>query len=406
MTTSLPPPGSHRPPSIPPPPPQGASAGPPISGPVAKPRRRRWWIITGIVIASVVGVLGIAGVMLYLAVPATGTYTADLTKGSGDFGTTHEADRALFYAANGYHVVNKGVIWTMTGVSTNPSRTVAAAQVTVRAVTAPPRAAFGPFVESDTPGSYWLGVDSTGNVTLNEMAVNNEVIASGKGPPLTPGTTHTLMLTCVITDGTVRLGGYVDGKLVISGTPLMDIGRVGATGMVGYTPVGSAEWVATRFARLGPGDMPANTPGLHSRTANYTGVVGHTFNVTAIDGTSYDITLVKVLDPAQGANEVYTPDAGKRFVGAEFKITATSGSVDENANNNAKVQGSDKQMYGSDFSEISAGTNFNLGDIRLHEGASTKGWVTFQVPQGVKVASVQWTPSSGFSDVTVTWYVK
>ena len=253
--------------SIPPSPPQGASTGPSAAGPGPKPRRRRWWIIVGIFIASVVGV-GIAGVVVDEATHASDPYTADLTRGSGKFVTTDEVGRTLFYDADGYHVVNKGAAITMTGVKAYDPPTVVAAEVTARAVTAPPGAtAFGPFVESDRThgplGAYWLGVDSAGTVTLNEIFGANEVIASGKGPPLSPGTTHTLMLTCAITDGTVRLAGYVDGKRVISGTPTIKIPHVAVTGMVGYTPLNSsAEWVATRFARLGPDDMPANTPGL------------------------------------------------------------------------------------------------------------------------------------------------
>lgn len=183
----------------------------------------------------------------------------------------------------------------------------------------------------------------------------------------------------------------------------------GAMAILGLVIAGCGTSTVTQASKSQPSQAqtpqttaPSETPS----TANDTGVVGDTFTVTSGDGTSYNITLIKVLDPAQGTNEFTTPDAGKRFVGAEFKITASSGKMDENANNNTVIQGSDEQLYDPDFSEISAGTNFNSGAIRLHEGASVKGWVTFQVPQGVKVASVQWTPMSGFSDSTATWYVK
>lgn len=86
-------------------------------------------------------------------------------------------------------------------------------------------------------------------------------LTSVKAPPLSTGTTHTLMLTCVI-NGTVHLAGYVDGTQVISG-PAIKISSVTETGMLGQAETSApAEWAATRFARLGPDDMPANTPGM------------------------------------------------------------------------------------------------------------------------------------------------
>ncbi len=264
MTTSLPSPGSHLPPpSIPPPPPQGASTGPPVAGPVPKPRRRRWWIIAGIVLASVIGV-GIAGVVVNGAMHTIDTYTADLTKGAGKFRTIDNASIATFYRADGYQMVAKSPGFVFAGVTTDFSHTVIAAKVTVRAVAAPPGAAFGPFVlASQTGGGYWLSVDSSGTATLNEINAKGNVFAltSAKAPALSTGTTRTLMLTCVI-NGTVHLAGYVDGTQVISGPPATKIASVTATGMMGHAKTSApAEWAATRFARLGPDDMPANTPG-------------------------------------------------------------------------------------------------------------------------------------------------
>lgn len=262
MTTSLPPSESHLPsPSIPPPP-QGASAGRPGPGTMPKPRRRRWWIIAGVVIAGVLGV-GIAGVVLNGAMHTIDTYTADLTKGSGDFRAIANASSATFYRADGYHMVAKTPGFVFAGATTDFSHTAIAAKVIVRAVTAPPGAAFGPFVlASQTGGGYWLSVDSTGTARLNEIDAKGNVwtVTSAKAPPLSTGTTHTLMLTCVI-NGTVHLAGYVDGRPVISGVPAIKISSSTAAGMMGQAKTSApAQWVATRFARLGPDDMPANTP--------------------------------------------------------------------------------------------------------------------------------------------------
>ncbi len=119
---------------------------------------------------------------------------------------------------------------------------------------------------------------------------------------------------------------------------------------------------------------------------------------------SYRVTLVKVIDPAQGADtSTPTPDSGKRFVGAVFRIKALKGSPqDEDANNDAVIVGSNGQTYSADLDAIAGYTNFAEGTIQLAQGDTTTGAVTFQVPDGVKVSKVQWGAGSDFGSA-VQW---
>ncbi len=131
--------------------------------------------------------------------------------------------------------------------------------------------------------------------------------------------------------------------------------------------------------------------------------VGSYFDVKDSSGDTYRVALVKIIDPAQGADQFTTPDNGNRFVGAIFTIKAISGSPqDEDANNDAALVGSNGQTYNSDISSIAGYTNFSEGQIKVAQGESTTGAVTFQVPNGVKVSKVQWSASSGFGS-TVQW---
>jgi hypothetical protein len=131
-------------------------------------------------------------------------------------------------------------------------------------------------------------------------------------------------------------------------------------------------------------------------------VIGSSFRVSDDNGDAYRVILAKVIDPAQGADSDNTPDNGKRFVGTVFTITALTGSPqDEDANNDAAIIGSNGQTYTADFDGIAGYTNFNDGSIDVAQGETVRGAVTFQVPDGVKVAEVQWTPG-GFS-ATVQW---
>jgi len=136
-------------------------------------------------------------------------------------------------------------------------------------------------------------------------------------------------------------------------------------------------------------------------TTSLTGPVGTPFTDTDSSGNVMGVTLVQIIDPAPGANEFATPNNGSRFVGAKFKITGQSGTFSDDANNDAVIVGSDGQSYTADFDDIAGCTNFNGGDFTVTPGASSTGCVTFQVPQNVKVASVEW--GGEFGGTPATW---
>jgi len=159
--------------------------------------------------------------------------------------------------------------------------------------------------------------------------------------------------------------------------------------------------VSTKATGTSSAAAKASSPGT-SKPAAAAGI-GSYFDVKDAAGNTYRVTLDKIIDPAQGADEFTTPDAGKRFVGAVFTIKAISGSPqDEDANSDAVLVGSDGQSYTADFSSISGYTNFSNGQIQVAQGESSTGSVTFQVPTGVKVAKVQWTPG-GILGSAVQW---
>lgn len=133
---------------------------------------------------------------------------------------------------------------------------------------------------------------------------------------------------------------------------------------------------------------PATTP--TTTTTSLTGPVGTPYSDTDGSGNVMAVALTQIIDPAQGANQVATPNNGFRFVGAKFTITGKSGTFNDDANNDAVVVGSDNQSYTADFDDIAGCTNFKDGDFTVTPGTSTTGCVVFQVPQNVQVASVQW----------------
>lgn len=61
----------------------------------------------------------------------------------------------------------------------------------------------------------------------------------------------------------------------------------------------------------------------------------------------------------------------------------------------AVAVGTDGQDYTPSFANITDGTNFNDGDFNVSAGQTVNGWVSFELPPGVTIASVQWTPGLG-----------
>ena len=131
--------------------------------------------------------------------------------------------------------------------------------------------------------------------------------------------------------------------------------------------------------------------------------IGSTFHLTDQDGNKLDVKLVKIVDPAQGADAFTTPESGKRFVGAQFTITNTgTKQLDEDANNDATLVDNQGQGYNADFSDLSGCQAFPTSN-KLNPGESSTGCVSFQVPTGASLAKVKFVPSSGFADDSATW---
>jgi hypothetical protein len=142
-----------------------------------------------------------------------------------------------------------------------------------------------------------------------------------------------------------------------------------------------------------------------SSTAPTTAHVGSTVDVGGSNGLA--VTLNSVIDPASGADQYTTPNAGYRFVAADVKIVNNGkAAFSDDANSDITIVGSDNQTYQADFDSVSECTNFNSGQYTLAPGESTTGCVVFQLPNAVKTAKVEFQTQSGLSTSTGEWVVQ
>jgi len=198
----------------------------------------------------------------------------------------------------------------------------------------------------------------------------------------------------------IALAGLILGYIFTAAGIIVAI-AVGAA--VSTIPTAVSAHPAASAQASAPAAAPTAAAPSPSQSA-LTGPVGTMYTVISSDGTSYDVTLQKVVDPVTGTNEFYTPDSGKRFVAAVFRITGRGGTAKDDANMLAAVNGSDEQVYQSVVDEVAGYTNFNAGDFNVSPAVSQTGAVVFAVPSGVSVASVQWSAGFG-SDRSATWTV-
>lgn len=136
--------------------------------------------------------------------------------------------------------------------------------------------------------------------------------------------------------------------------------------------------------------------------------VAHLGDTVAIRGNGQEqlsVQLVKIVDPAAGADEFTQPDAGKHFVAVQFKLT-NSGHVaySDAPDNDVKVLDAQGQSFGSAIFDTTAGPGFASGQVNIAPGATQLGFITFQVPDGDKPTKVQFTTDSGFGQ-TGEWLV-
>lgn len=130
--------------------------------------------------------------------------------------------------------------------------------------------------------------------------------------------------------------------------------------------------------------------------------VGSTINVGGSKGLG--VTLKQIIDPASGADQYTTADAGKRFVAADLTIVNNgTSSYTDDANSDVTLIGSDNQTYTADFDSVSECTNFNSGQYTLAAGQSTTGCVVFQVPDSVTTSKIEFQVQSGLNTETGEW---
>jgi Domain of unknown function (DUF4352) len=211
----------------------------------------------------------------------------------------------------------------------------------------------------------------------------------GPPQPPPPNRRRGLKITLGVVGGLVVLG-------VIAGIASGSGGGGGKKNTTAdHTPAATAPTTSS-------GATKAATPAAKPKDAH----VGDTITVHGMDeGSKLAVTLVKWVDPAKGGDEFTTPGAGKRFVAAQIRVTNTgSAFYDDTPSNGMQVADANGQRFESTFGDVSAGPSMPA-EVKLAAGDKALGYVTFEVPKGSKIVTLQFTADSGFADEAGEWKI-
>lgn len=134
--------------------------------------------------------------------------------------------------------------------------------------------------------------------------------------------------------------------------------------------------------------------------------VGDTVELSGGD-EHIQITLVKVVDPAKSTDEFHTPKPGSRFIAVQMRIVNVNSkaySGDPMARTVAKD--ADGQVFEADFSpaHTDVGQPMDSG-LTLAPGDKALGVLTFEVPSGVRLVTVQYSTHSFSGGKTAQWAI-
>jgi hypothetical protein len=134
---------------------------------------------------------------------------------------------------------------------------------------------------------------------------------------------------------------------------------------------------------------------------------GDTVSLTANGGSNAEqVTLVKVADPAQGADRFSTPLPGDRLVGVLLRIsTGASRQTVEDPAGDTLVEDTQGTMYAPRPPSNLSGCPSFPPTFTTDSSRSLTGCVAFELAYNMGVADVLFTPGGQFGTVTAEWQV-
>jgi len=155
-----------------------------------------------------------------------------------------------------------------------------------------------------------------------------------------------------------------------------------------------------------PSTLPSSTPTLAvtPTTIAPPGRVGSAVFLPGVnDSPPAQVTLVKVVDPATGADQFAAPVGSSRLVGVRLRIVfGGNGPVALDPAGDTLLQDSQGNVYQPIAANIMNCPAFTIGPM-VGRGQPTVGCLTFDVDASAKLRKVLFTPNGQFGSVSAEW---
>ncbi len=151
-------------------------------------------------------------------------------------------------------------------------------------------------------------------------------------------------------------------------------------------PLSKATPIPAPVPAPAPAPAPVTTPATAPKTGPETGRIGEALSV---DHGALVVTPT-VRDPVAGLNEFETPMPGARFIAVHLVLrNAGSTQIENDAEVDTSVIGSNSQAYTTAFDETPGCTDFDSGEYSLSPGGEETGCVLYELPEGVTAQEVR-----------------
>jgi hypothetical protein len=202
-------------------------------------------------------------------------------------------------------------------------------------------------------------------------------------------------------------------RAVISGVLLATLAALGATACSAPKRRASTNSTASRSSRSSsstttapPTTLPSSTPTL-AVTPTTISPAARVGGSVFLPGVNQDppvqVTLVKVVNPAQGADQFSVPVGSGQFVGVQLRIVFGGTSpVTLNAAGATILEDAQGNLYQPTVANILNCPAFN-NNPTVRPGKPVLGCVTFDVDPAPKITEVLFTPGGQFGNVSAEW---
>lgn len=156
-------------------------------------------------------------------------------------------------------------------------------------------------------------------------------------------------------------------------------------------------------------DSPAGKASSPAQAApKQTATIGDSLTLKGqASGNQLTVTLKNWSTGVHSTNGMESPEPGKAWVAAQFEIkNSGSNTYSDSPNNCVQVADASGQRFPATIVTDITNGPVMTSDMKLAPGDKALGWIVFEVPNGSKVAAVQFTPNSGMADSTGQWTVK